>query len=92
MKHRPAPPRGDLAVRAFEDGYNLLMLLPSSNELLVSTKKPRILVYGGPNQVLAHVTGAEDRPFYYRCILSPVAAARKCLRHFIWKLRRRPSN
>jgi hypothetical protein len=55
------PARGSLAVRAFEDGYNLLMLLPSSNELLVSAIEPRILVYGGPNQVLVSVTGAEGK-------------------------------
>jgi hypothetical protein len=58
------------------------MLLPSSNELLVSAPEPRILIYGSLNVVLApfHRGWVHFIAINFRTRL---AAARKCLRLFM---------
>jgi hypothetical protein len=55
----------------FRGCYNLLMLLPSSNELLVSASEPRISIYGGCNVVLAPFAGLEVGFHSYK-FLNPV--------------------
>jgi hypothetical protein len=55
---RPERPCGGASSACFRGCYNLLVLLPPSNEIFVPASEPRILIYGGRNVVLAPITGA----------------------------------